>query len=101
MQKQKNEQWGYCPECERMVEVLWEGGYGGDDIPEEYWEEPDAICPECQSPLPNCDDCDRFGIFEEDREGKPWVNARGICPLGIVLAGNRACPLFKRRGAEG
>jgi NAD-dependent SIR2 family protein deacetylase len=88
-------EWGYCTECEKMVEVEWEVEV--DDETGERWCVP--TCPECGEVVPNCINCAYFDTYEEDRDKAPWFNARGYCPLGTVLAGNRACPLFKPIGS--
>jgi hypothetical protein len=89
------EEWGYCPSCGRMVRAKWEEDC---DVDLEFGQlvyDTVAVCPECGDSLPNCIECANFECYEEDRDKPPWFNARGRCPLGTVLAGNRACTLFK------
>ena len=89
--------WGYCTECKKMVPASFEDGFMSPDVPEEYWELPEAVCSICGSEMPVCLTCRHWEVFEEDRNKPPWYSARGHCPLGVVLAGNFACPLYEER----
>jgi hypothetical protein len=79
-----------------MVKVKYEGGLVDREIPEEYWEEPEQVCPICGEAVPNCFDCKDFELIDED-DRTPWARARGLCPLGVVYASNRACSLYRPR----
>jgi hypothetical protein len=85
--------YGYCPNCKKMVEVALEPYIDADD--DGVYEGFEEVCPECGGRIPHCVECANFRVFDEDRDRAPWYDARGCCPLGVVLARNRACPLFE------
>jgi hypothetical protein len=84
---------GYCPNCEKMVEVVLEPSLDADE--DGQYEVFEEVCSECGEEVPHCIDCAKFKAFCEDADRAPWYDARGRCPLGVVLARNRACPLFE------
>jgi len=86
------ERWGFCPNCGSLVRVKFESGLIDREIPKEFWEAPGAVCSQCEAPMPRCVLCKKAQILEDTT---PWFNAKLLCPLGVVLAGNFACPLYE------
>jgi hypothetical protein len=90
---------GYCPNCQKMVKVLWDEDIDMDEF-DRMVVVPTPRCSECLEDMPKCIDCRYFKVLPEDENVSINV-ARGRCHAGIVNALDFACPDFRWWDDEG